>query len=1826
VTASGSTLGLGLLLIGVLVAVALWWTTRTLVAADRATAVAGADLDELADQSDEVLLVVAAGGRLEFLSRAAREWIGAPGDGRVDLEQAVAAVKPPESFLGLCASPGSGHFNVNGRPVEAVSHRIPGSESRLLISLSPIPLGRSSAADNAAPPGSSLRMLTEFSAAISSSLDLDEVGSSVAEAITRIVPADILEIDILDSSTQRLKIRVFPEKQGEPKGEPQTEESAFGQSTALLVETRRPIFEESGFPSEASEAPGGRFDFKSYIGIPLLVGDELVGALQVGQLSGARFSAAEFDTVQLLAGQAGPVLRNAVLYEKQRRRAAEADAMANVARAVTAMSEPQELFSHLVESIEPLFDAQMVGFLLYDEAQRILAAQQPFRGLPPNLVGSYRSHIDEGSAAELLILDHQQIVSADAASDDRCQQLGLAGVALAASIRETVLTPLVSSSRMLGYLHVSNGSQPGTGFAQADLAMMQLVAEEAASIIENTRMLWLRGDQVSRSEALQQITQASAAATTLDEGLKQALQPLARLLQADVAVALLFDERLGELLPHDASAVGLPPDRIHAIPPLFVDDLDYSQTVTARQQPQLRSRLGLEAQLLPYYRQVLEGLDIESAAIVPVAARGQGLGELLLGSRHAAHFNQAAVDLLLGAASQLGAMIDAFRLAGETDASLRTRVEQLSAVARVSRQMAAVHSVDRLLDLIHDEAVQLVGADCGSVLLLPPTGNASVPRARFSGCRSGEELSQIEQRALASGQLLSIADFTREEALPPHAGVKSAILVPMVDEGQSIGLLQLHSSRAVAFDAAAHAMAEAMAGQAAAVLVNTSRQEGERREAQILRRRAETLDKLSAAGRSANLDESMDKALAAIAAGIRQSTPFRVVLISLHERETDLLRRVTGAGIGPETLVELRGRGEQYSKLRQLMQPEFQIGNAYYIPAGKVTGPLPDIHYMHPPESSVTRARQNAWHPDDLLLHPLEDAHGQPLGLISLEDPVDALRPDQETVQSLEAFSVQAVQIITNARRMKELRTQLEGLSAALDRQQRLLSVTQNDLPVLLRKDLEQTIALHQVDQRAQRVRGGLAVIEAVSRQADASSALLALARATLTQLGMNAALIAENTPDGPRLGNQLGVAPPTVNVQALFGQRNPLRAALQDGEPILIPDLDESDEWRDTPLLRQLRARGVVCLPFLVEDRPVAALLAVSLAPLPAFSGQDRQVFEQISRQASVVLQNMGLLRQTRGRLHEVNVLLEFSRRLTGLDSIGIANALLDSARQAVKAAQAGVAFTWDEPGDSIVARAASGYADDGRMLRLSYRLGEGLPGRVFAMRQSQVVDAIDFRRDYVLAPEKLVIYREAAGDRVPLSSLLVPIQAEAGGIGLVVLDNFSTRSAFTAQDEALVVSLAQQAALSLENVRLFAETEKLARELEQRVVERTAELTDAQQHTESLLRQEQEEASRSGAILASVADGVVVTAADNRISFVNPSIERILGTRAPEVIGASAEELARLFGETGSAWLETIRHWSIGMPGEHARKTYVERLELDQGRVALVHLAPVMLGDDFLGTVSILRDITHETQVERLKSEFVATVSHELRTPMTSIKGYIEMLMMGAAGPITDGQSQFLDTVKRNVDRLNLLVDGLLDISQLEAGKVALAPEALDLEQIAKEALAELERRSAEDQRPMSFSLDAQSSLPRVLGDRDRVRQVLRSLLDNAYHYTAENGLVQVHLHSAAAGSEVQMDVADTGIGIAASEQERVFERFYRGEDPLVLATPGAGLGLSMAKQLVEMHRGRIWVRSDGIPGRGSTFSVSLPAAVEGSPPGVPTSSDERSGRAADDGSSAS
>ena len=424
--------------------------------------------------------------------------------------------------------------------------------------------------------------------------------------------------------------------------------------------------------------------------------------------------------------------------------------------------------------------------------------------------------------------------------------------------------------------------------------------------------------------------------------------------------------------------------------------------------------------------------------------------------------------------------------------------------------------------------------------------------------------------------------------------------------------------------------------------------------------------------------------------------------------------------------------------------------------------------------------------------------------------------------------------------------------------------------------------------------------------------------------------------------------------------------------------------------------------------------------------------------------------------------------------------------------------------------------------------------------------------------------------------SAIATPLLMSDQVMGTLLLVN-SQPNIFNEDHVKLVQAAARQISIAMNNAELYEIS------------------TDQSNRLIDMLRNEEIASSRSIAILEAVADGVLVTDSDNIITLFNNSAERILDLTSGEVVGKTLDQFFNFFGKVAEQWMLTIRTWSANPHSFQSGDSYSEQLNLSNNRVVLVSLAPVIMGETFLGTVSIFRDITHQVQVDRLKSEFVANVSHELRTPMTSIKGYVDILLMGAAGEITPQQGQFLQVVKSNTERLGVLVNDLLDVSKIEAGRAVLSHQPVNMLEIAAELIKETSDLSNDSGKSITIQGILPVELPKVHGDRERIRQILGNLIRNAFNYTSNGGEIKVQIQ--VVDDMVQADVIDNGIGIAPKDQRRIFERFYRGEDPLVLATAGTGLGLALSKILVDMHGGRIWFVSSGVRGEGSIFSFTLP-----------------------------
>jgi signal transduction histidine kinase len=240
---------------------------------------------------------------------------------------------------------------------------------------------------------------------------------------------------------------------------------------------------------------------------------------------------------------------------------------------------------------------------------------------------------------------------------------------------------------------------------------------------------------------------------------------------------------------------------------------------------------------------------------------------------------------------------------------------------------------------------------------------------------------------------------------------------------------------------------------------------------------------------------------------------------------------------------------------------------------------------------------------------------------------------------------------------------------------------------------------------------------------------------------------------------------------------------------------------------------------------------------------------------------------------------------------------------------------------------------------------------------------------------------------------------------------------------------------------------------------------------------------------------------------------------------------------------------------------------------------------------------------EADRVKSNFLATVSHELRTPLTSVIGYSEMLLEGIAGPLNDEQREYVRTVMEKGDQLLQLITGILDISRMEAGEMRIDKQPVDLDEVVSVALSTIAPHAR--RKRLSLHCTVPPGLPLVLGDRDKIRQVLLNLLGNAVKFTPEGGKIEVsaevgplkHDPPLSAERGVRVFVRDSGIGVPAEHHKRVFDPFFQVDNTSTREYGGTGLGLSIVKRLIEAHGGQVWVDSE--PGRGSTFSFTIPLA---------------------------
>lgn len=636
---------------------------------------------------------------------------------------------------------------------------------------------------------------------------------------------------------------------------------------------------------------------------------------------------------------------------------------------------------------------------------------------------------------------------------------------------------------------------------------------------------------------------------------------------------------------------------------------------------------------------------------------------------------------------------------------------------------------------------------------------------------------------------------------------------------------------------------------------------------------------------------------------------------------------------------------------------------------------------------------------------------------------------------------------------------------------------------------------------------------------------------------------------------------------------------ALISGQPVYT---DHYSTWEGRPLtFYHTRFTAVVAIPLRWRETNVGVLFVADDRPGRNFSQEEIVLLSRLAAQAAIAIGNLQLYTTARHRAEQLHLVTQVAQHITGI--LHPTQLAAEVARRICEAFNYYAVSVCLVEGDLV--RLSAGVVRTSKQgaeraiaplfVDKALRIGEeGIIGWVAATGQPLLVPDVTHDPHFLRIPE------------LPLTASELAVPLLLGGQVIGVLDAQSEhKGAFDETDLETMQALAGQLAIAIANARLFEAVRAYAGELEQRVAERTAEIRAQQERTEAILR--------------SVADAIIVTDLEGHIVLTNPTAEALLGTDEGGRRDNGGRELA-------ARLTELVRRLARAPDPQH-----VEMVEGD-GRALQAHAARVLDDGRAVGTVIVLRDITRLRELDRLKSQFVSNVSHELRTPLANIKLYLSLLAKGRP----EKRENYLSVLEREANRLEKLIQGVLDLSRLEARPDILHREPVVLDEVIASVL-EAQRLSAESKR-LALDYIPGPDVPPVLADRNQLIQVFTNLVNNAILYTLEGGRIEVATRLATTQDDGRgttgdqpstgyavVTVRDTGIGIAPEDLGRIFDRFYRAPQAKASGAPGTGLGLAIVKEIVDLHGGHVEVTSQ--VGVGSTFRVWLPVPPSFPPQGV-------------------
>ncbi len=661
----------------------------------------------------------------------------------------------------------------------------------------------------------------------------------------------------------------------------------------------------------------------------------------------------------------------------------------------------------------------------------------------------------------------------------------------------------------------------------------------------------------------------------------------------------------------------------------------------------------------------------------------------------------------------------------------------------------------------------------------------------------------------------------------------------------------------------------------------------------------------------------------------------------------------------------------------------------------------------------------------------------------------------------------------------------------------------------------------------------------------------------------------------------------------------------IRKGRPILTQDyLHECQARNVTPAFQDVFAwMGV---PLNAGAETIGSLGVGSRDASVTYSRAQLDLLQAIADQTAGVIVKARLLQETQQRAHQLSTLNDLTRQLTStLELEPLLQNIMENAVSILNC-EAGSLFLVDEQTDDLVFKVTVGPSSVAELIGQRVPAGSGIVGRAAQQREPVVENRTQTSPARFLAENNETSFTSK-------SLLAVPLLFKDRVIGVIEVINRKDGLPFIEDDQTLLSAFAGQAAVGIENARLFTLTDQeLASRVEElsvmqridRELNASLEIDRAMRITlEWAMRQSKAEAG----LIGMLADEKLRVMAEQGYGDLNGRFaDGILSLDMPAV--KSAVQMA----QPQQVSLQSDAEGSI-LPGAHTQIVIPIRREADV--IGLLLLESVGNSQQDLAFLNRLSDhaaiaISNAQLYEEFrmamdaKGDAISFVAHELKNPLVSIKGYTELLATGAIGEVNEMQTKFLHTIRLNVERMSTLVSDLNDDSKIEAGRLRIDYKAVDLFEVVDEVIRST--RLQFEGKKQEILVQISEAIPGLWADQTRVSQVLTNIVSNAHKYTPEEGKIIVGAEVTAnqwdpegAAQVVHIWVKDNGIGISVEDQQKIFSKFFRSDDQKAREVPGAGLSLNIAKSLVEMQGGKIWFESEFR--NGTTFHFTVPVAEE-------------------------